>query len=104
RSWFAANTASVHRQRCAPEARCALGPPTLGDLADGLSRRGGVDGHAAHVAALAGIVVQGEVPDGAVVPEGHRAGPPGEAAGEGLVARVLEQEVEQRLRLATGPA
>src|SRR6185369_17306819 len=65
-------------------------PRALGSDLD----RPGIDRHAAHVAALAGVVVEREVPDRTVVPEGHRAGLPREPRGERLIARVLEKIIQ----------
>src|SRR5690606_9672623 len=60
--------------------------------------------HAPHVAALAVIVVEREVPDAAIVPEGEGAGRPAKAAGEGFAAADLEKVVQQRTRLLLRPA
>src|SRR5690349_9418307 len=59
---------------------------------------------AAHVPALAVIVVEGVMPDAAIVPERQRAGAPAEAAGVGLTSRHLEEIVQQRLTLLLGPS
>ena len=52
------------------------------------------DGNTAHMTALARIVVQREVPDRPIVPEGDGSGSPREAAGKRFVAGVLEEKIK----------
>ena len=59
---------------------------------------------AAHMASLALIIVEGIMPATAIIPKGDRILGPAETTREPLIARMLEQEIQQRAAFAFGHA
>src|SRR6478735_7336935 len=95
------NEASRIRQRRANffASLSRAGQGLLGRL--DLPARGG---RAVHLAAVAVVVVRTEVHRPAVVPQRDHARLPAQAAGEGVLGHVLDQEVDDRLGFESGHA